>query len=156
MLSADPIAAPRKRGRPPRRSLPLSEVAGLLAWPEAALERVLVACPGVLPGAVRGSEGWSVPEVALRELLGAKTGPLPVMASPAQVAEFLGRSLTQVYRLLKLKDPVSGVPLLPAKRYLGEYRVRVEDVLRLPSAYPDWAPARPRAVSIFSEEGDAA
>ncbi len=140
---------PARRGRPARRVLSLDEVADVLAWPVTALERLLRRCPEALPGAVRGAEGWQVPERALRELLAAKTGPLPVMASPAQVAEFLGRSVSQVYRLLQMRDPVSGRPLLPSARYLGEYRVRVDDVLRLPSAYPDWAPARPAAFSFF-------
>ena len=142
-----------RRGRPRRRVLSLEEVAVALAWPVAALERLLVRCPDTLPGAVRGADGWEVPERALRELLGAATGPLPQMASPAQVAEFLGKSLSQVYRLMKLRDPQSGAPLLPARRYLGDYRIRVEDVLKLPAAYPDWAPSRPGA-ALFSATAD--
>jgi hypothetical protein len=71
------------------------------------------------------------------------------MASVAEVAAFLGRSERQVYRLLHLRDPSTGKTLLPARRILGEYRVLVTDVLKLPPAYPDWAPTRP-ASSFFS------
>lgn len=73
------------------------------------------------------------------------------MANVADVAAFLRRSNKTVYRLLKLRDPVSGEPLLPAQRILGEILVLARDVLRLPAAYPDWAPKRP-PLSFFSEE----
>jgi hypothetical protein len=150
MPAATPAHAPRKRGRPPLASLTLDEVADALAWPAVALERLLCKCPELLPGAVEGPDGWSVPERALRDLLGARTGALPPMASVADVAAFLGRSERQVYRLLHLRDPHTGRALLPARRILGEYRVAVADVLKLPPAYPDWAPARPAASSFFS------
>jgi hypothetical protein len=142
----------RRRGRPAAVRLSLADVADLLAWPVETLRRVLDRHPGVLPGAVLVSGEWEVPESALRALLGQRTGALPTMASVEQVAEYLGRSDKTVYRLLQLRDPATGAPLLPAVRVLGQYRVRVSDVLRLPSAYPDWAPPRPH---FFSEE-DAA
>jgi len=151
-----PAAPPkRKRGRPPLATLSLDAVADALGWEPAALERVLNKCPDVLPGAVKGPDGWTVPERALRDLLGARAGPLPPMASVAEVAAFLGRSERQVYRLLRLKDPKSGKALLPAKQILGEYRVEVAEVLKLPPAYPDWAPSRPPPLSFFSANNPA-
>jgi hypothetical protein len=128
----------------------LDEVADALAWPVQALERVLSKSPDVLPGATKGCAGWEIPERALRDLLGARTGPLPPMASVQEVAAYLGRSVRQVYRLLSLRDPKTQHPLLPAKRILGELRVEVAEVFKLPAAYPDWAPSRPPSPSFFS------
>lgn len=149
-MSSPDAPTKRRRGRPPLASLSLDEVAELLAWPAEALERVLLRCPGVLPGAEQGPSGWKVPERALRELLGARTGPLPPMASIADVAGFTGRSERQVYRMIHLRNPQTGKALLPARRILGEYRVAVADVLQLPAVYPDWAPSRPPPPSFFS------
>lgn len=145
---------PRKRGRPPLATLSLDEVAEVLCWPVSALERLLRKCPELLPGAAESPNGWTVPERALRELLGARTGPLPPMAGVAEVAAFLGRSERQVYRLIHLRDPKTGRALLPAKQILGEYRVAVADVIKLPPAYPDWAPSRPAPSSFFSAKQD--
>lgn len=135
--------------------LSLADVSVMLAWPEDALERVLQRCPDALPGAVRIDAEWLVPERAIRALLGARSGPLPVMCSVEQVAEYVGRSVKSVYRWLGLRDPKTKRPLLPARKILDAWRIDVQDVLRLPAAFPDWAPTRPATppFSFFSEEG---
>lgn len=114
-----------------------------------ALKRLLNRCPGVLPGARQGPDGWKVPERALRDLLGARTGPLPVMCSVEEAAAFVGKSPKTVYAWLKLRDPKTGAVLLPSKRILGELRIMAADVLKLPAAFPDWVSAR-RPLSFFS------
>ena len=144
--------AKRRPGRPVVVPLSLAEVAEILRWPEVSLKRLLQRCPGALPGAVQVDDGWIVPERAIRELLGAGKGPLPQMCSVEQVAEFVGRSPKSVYRWLTTRDPETGRPLLPARKILDTWRIAVKDVLLLPAAFPDWAPARP--FSFFSEEGD--
>lgn len=122
----------------------------MLSWPVASLERVLARCPAALPGAIEQDVGWLVPERTVRDLVGARTGPLPAMCSVEQVAEYVGRSPKSVYRWLTTRDPKTGRPLLPARKILDAWRIAVKDVLLLPSAFPDWVPARP--LSFFSEE----
>lgn len=130
----------------------LDEVAEALVWDAAALSRALDRCPRLLNGAIKGESGWEVPERALRELLRAKTGALPVMCSVAEAAAFIGRSDKWVYKLMQVRGP-DGAALLPSRVILGEYRLLVEDVLKLPPAYPDWAaPVLARPLSFFSEE----
>lgn len=144
-----------KRGRPARRWMTIDEVAEALAWDAAALARALDRCPGLLEGALKGESGWEVPERALRELLRAKTGALPAMCSVAEAAAFIGRSDKWVYKLMSVRGP-DGAALLPSRVILGEYRLLVEDVLKLPPAYPDWAaPVLARPVSFFSSQEDS-
>lgn len=138
-----------KRGRPARRWLSLAEVAKALAWSEEALGRLLATVPGALPDAVLGSNGWEIPERALRELLEVKSGPLPSFATVAEVAQALRVDRKTVYAWTSLRGP-DGRALLPAREILGRKLIDARDVLALPATWPSWAPGR--RSFLFSEE----
>ena len=91
------------------------------------------------------------PERALRELLDAKTGPLPSFATVAEVAQALRLDRSTIYAWTALRGP-DGRALLPCREILGRKLIDIRDVLALPATWPSWAPRRP---FLFSEE-DAA
>jgi hypothetical protein len=116
-------------------SLDLCEVAEILRTDEGLLERLLEARPGALPGAVKGAGGWRLPERALRALLLAPTGPLPAMATVAEVAEFARRDIKTVYRWLRMRD-ADGEPVLPHQRIMGQILIPARAVMDLPRRIP--------------------
>ncbi len=146
--SASPVHAPAKRGRPARRWLSLAEVATALAWTDDGLERLLEAVPAALPDAVKGANGWEIPERALRELLNVKAGPLPSFATVAEVAQALRLDRSTIYAWTALRGP-DGRALLPCREILGRKLIDTRDVLALPATWPAWAPRRS---FLFSEE----
>jgi hypothetical protein len=141
-------STPPKRGRPARRWLSLAEVADALAWTEDGLGRLLDAVPAALPDAVKGANGWEIPERALRELLEVKAGPLPSFATVADVADALRLDRKTIYAWTSLRGP-DGRALLPAREILGRKLIDARDVLALPATWPSWAPRRS---FLFSEE----
>jgi hypothetical protein len=141
-----------KRGRPTRKWLSLAEVATALAWTEDGLERLLNTVPRALPAAVKGANGWEIPERALRELLEAKSGPLPSFATVADVADALRLDRKTIYAWTSLRGP-DGRALLPAREILGRKLIDAKDVLALPATWPSWAPGR--RSFLFSEEVDS-
>ena len=141
-------STPPKRGRPARRWLSLAEVATALAWTEDGLERLLDAVPAALPDAVKGDNGWEIPERALRELLEVKAGPLPSFATVADVADALRLDRKTIYAWTALRGP-NGRALLPAREILGRKLIDTRDVMALPATWPSWAPRRS---FLFSEE----
>jgi hypothetical protein len=110
-------------------------VADVLRCDVEVLERVLARAPGVLPGAIEGAAGWEVPERALRSILGAAVGPLPVFATVNEVAECLRVSPKTVYGWLKVRR-ADGSALLPHRRVLGAILIEAAAVLRLPERMP--------------------
>ena len=141
-------STPPKRGRPARRWLSLAEVAEALAWTEDGLGRLLDAVPAALPDAVKGANGWEIPERALRELLEVKAGPLPSYATVADVADALRLDRKTIYGWTSLRGP-DGRALLPAREILGRKLIDTRDVMALPATWPAWAPRRS---FLFSEE----
>jgi hypothetical protein len=99
------------------------------------VERLLDRAPGCIPGAVRESTGWQVPERGLRVLLAAPCGPLPQMVTVGDVAASLRLSVKTVYAWLKMSRP-DGLPLLPSRRVLGSVLIEAKDVLNLPARMP--------------------
>jgi hypothetical protein len=110
-------------------------VAELVRFDPEALARLLDAVPGLLPGAERDADGWKVPESALRVILGAPSGPLPVLATVAEVAECLRFSKKTVYAWLKLRRPDKSA-VLPSRWIMGELRIEARHVLALPERSP--------------------
>ena len=127
----------RKRGRPCRSAgwLDAHQLGEVLRCEADIIERLLDRAPGCIPGAVRESSGWQVPERGLRVLLGAACGPLPQMCTVGDVAASLRLSVKTVYAWLKLTRP-DGLPLLPSRRVLGSVLIDARDVLALPARMP--------------------
>jgi hypothetical protein len=138
----------RRRGRPAkvRHDLTLAQLATVLRIREAYLERLLEEQPKMLPGAERGPDGWTVPQMAVLKLLVDKT-PLEMALAPrasiTELAAVLRLSLSTVYSWTQLRNPETGAPLLPTHRILGHVRVYLADVAQLPETWPSWAPSRP-------------
>jgi hypothetical protein len=160
MMTAGPdiavtdAGARRGRGRPVKvwRDLSLEEVARALGFAPAALERLLVAAPGCLPGAECVNGVWRVEERDLLRFLGDKGG-LEQRVTVRDVAEALRVHKQTVYDWLALRDPRSGMALLPSHKVLGHIRIFARDVLALPAEWPLWAPARPSSFFCAAEEG---
>lgn len=121
------------------RWLSLAEVEQVLRVPAELIERLLDAVPATLPGAIKGGDGWRVPERALRAVLGAPTGPLPAMATVDEVAACVRKDVKTVYRWLKLLH-ADNQPVLPHKRVMGTILVPAQAVLQLPRRAPGPAP----------------
>lgn len=119
-----------------------------LGWDAESLGRLLLRAPGVLPGAELCDDGeWSIPESAIRAVLGVASGPLPAMCSVKEAAAFMGKSVSRVSRLLRAVCPTTGKSLLVWREVLGSIRIDVRSVLALPTRLPGWA-----APSFFSAE----
>lgn len=153
--AAGAAAAPpaRKRGRPCLSSqwLTLDEVAEILRSDAEVIGRMLDRVPGMLPGCIKDADGWKVPVKGLRAVLGAPTGPLPQMATVAEVAEAMRRSEKTIYGWLKVMRPPlragePGRPLLPHRKVLGSILIEARAVLSLPAVMPG-----PRA-AFFAEK----
>lgn len=152
--AAGAAAAPaRKRGRPCLSSqwLTLDEVAEILRSDAEVIGRLLDRVPGTLPGCIKDADGWKVPVKGLRAVLGAPTGPLPQMATVAEVAEAMRRSEKTIYGWLKVMRPPlragePGRPLLPHRKVLGSILIEAAAVLSLPAVMPG-----PRA-AFFAEK----
>jgi hypothetical protein len=127
----------RRRGRPCRAAawLDAVQLGELLRCEADFVERLLDRAPGCIPGAVRESTGWQVPERGLRVLLAAPCGPLPQMVTVGDVAASLRLSVKTVYAWLKMSRP-DGLPLLPSRRVLGSVLIEAKDVLNLPARMP--------------------
>jgi len=140
-MSADALKSPavtkRGRGRPANASrwLSLEDVAVITRCDVEALERLLGRAPGALPGAICEGGVWSVPERALRVVLGAACGPLPQMVTVEDVAVSLRKDVKTVYGWLRMRG-ADGRPLLPSRMVLGSVRIDVRDVLALPAVMP--------------------
>lgn len=129
-LTAAPTKA--RRGRPSTRFFSVDECADFVRCGADVLRRLLDTVPGLLPGAVETADGWRVPERALRVVLGAAVGPLPALATVAEVAQCLRLDVSTIYKLLKARD-AAGKPVLSHRVIWGQKLVLAADVLALPA-----------------------
>lgn len=150
--SATASKPPTKRGRKPNSAkwLRLEDLADIVRWKVADLERLLDRVPGTFPGAIKGQDGWEVPERDVRALLGVPVGPLPQFATVKDVADSLRKAPKTVYWWLTLKTD-DGKPLLPHTQKLGTTLILASDVLALPERMPESGRA-----SFFSDTGGEA
>lgn len=149
-------AVKRRRGRPPARWFRLEELAARIGGDPDRMAAMLDKVPEALPGAELDDSGaWRVPERALKGLLGVRgSAGLPRLATVAEVAQCLRRSVQTTLELVKLEGP-RGERILRGRKILGEWRIEVDSVLTLPDRLPAWAAAA-RAPSFFRDRGDSA